>query len=201
MTQDIPLSEGELDSRVLAGRVLLNALREEGGEPSICRILDSLTCTIDELRAAQARSDSQSDVKAGEDRDPVRTFFANAVMAPNVATCDLAKEIAKIDADFPNYGSWPIELPAGHWREMLAASPVSAACVPSAWVLFPREPTPEMIKAIEFAIYRYSDCNVRDAERGAPWVYAGLLAAYRGVPAPERHTPQSPEAKGWPGMP
>ena len=43
--------------------------------------------------------------------------------------------------------------------------------------LVPVEPTPEQIKGIEFAIYRYSDCSARDAERGAPYAYRAMIAA------------------------
>lgn len=45
------------------------------------------------------------------------------------------------------------------------------------WVWAPREPCPEQIKGIEFAIYRYSDCSAQDAERGAPHAYRAMLAA------------------------
>jgi hypothetical protein len=32
---------------------------------------------------------------------------------------DLRAEIAKIPGDFPNYGTWDISLPAGHWRALI----------------------------------------------------------------------------------
>lgn len=54
--------------------------------------------------------------------------------------------------------------------------------IPKGWRLVPVEPTPETIKAIEFAIYRYSDCSARDAERGAPWVYRAMLSASAAPP-------------------
>jgi hypothetical protein len=28
----------------------------------------------------------------------------------------LTTEISKLDADYPNYADWPIQLPAGYWR-------------------------------------------------------------------------------------
>jgi len=54
---------------------------------------------------------------------------------------------------------------------------------PEGWVTVPREPSDETIRAIEFAIYRYSDCSVRDAERGAPRAFQAMLAA---APTPEK---------------
>lgn len=51
------------------------------------------------------------------------------------------------------------------------------------WRMVPVEPAPEQIKAIEFAIYRYSDCSVRDAERGAPHAYSAVITGARVHPA------------------
>lgn len=53
------------------------------------------------------------------------------------------------------------------------------------WRMVPVEPTEEVIKAVEFAIYRYSDCNVRDAERGAPHAYRAMIQAAPQPPPPE----------------
>lgn len=69
---------------------------------------------------------------------------------------------------------------------LIPQPPVSAA--PEGWKLVPLDPSPEQIKAIEFAIYRYSDCSARDAERGAPYVY---IAARTAAPTPPAESPQS----------
>jgi hypothetical protein len=45
------------------------------------------------------------------------------------------------------------------------------------------KPSTEMIRAVEFAIYRYSDCSARDAERGAPHVIVAVAATLtKGAP-------------------
>jgi hypothetical protein len=50
------------------------------------------------------------------------------------------------------------------------------------WVLVPKEPTEAIVKAIEFALYRYGDCTARNAERATPFLYRAMLSAVPSLP-------------------
>lgn len=47
----------------------------------------------------------------------------SALNAPGREEADFAAEVARIEPDFPNYASWAIELPAGHWRALIRRAP------------------------------------------------------------------------------
>jgi len=42
---------------------------------------------------------------------------------------DLSEEVRKIDADFPDFATWEIELPAGHWRALANRGSTGAEAV------------------------------------------------------------------------
>lgn len=88
---------------------------------------------------------------------------------------DLRTAIGRLDPEFPNYGDWPISLPAGHWRAILAALSQQEPDRQGAWRPIGVRPEPgrKIIALFDDGsgarLFYVHDGGLIDADEGDEW--------------------------------
>nr|WP_250808417.1 hypothetical protein [Neorhizobium tomejilense] len=95
------------------------------------RISDPWQALADLVAACDGEVEEVFGGEIGDALAAARNILAKRKHASE-AWAALKAEIGKLDADYPNYGDWPIQLPAGYWRAILDASSVSESAIDGA---------------------------------------------------------------------
>jgi hypothetical protein len=92
-----------------------------------------------------------------------------------VVWADLLSEVHKIPADFPNYGSYPLNLPAGHWRELVSFSSRLPSEDEIAWAVFRQSFAPDEDEAV---LEHFWAINWRDGRTKAVAIARAVIAMF-----------------------